>query len=389
MHLNEKPAVIFFTATINPYRELGARMHIVIFGLSISSSWGNGHATLWRSLVKSMLRRGHTVNFYEKDVPYYAAARDLYALPPGGGLRLYSEFDTVRSEAERDLENADLALSTSFCPDGVSACELILTSGADIRAFYDLDTPVTLNSMNSGASMDYLPAGGLAGFDVVLSYTGGRALDELKSRMGAKIVIPLYGSVDPESHMPVPPRDNFRAALSYMGTYAEDRAEALQRLFLEPARQLPQRRFLLAGAQYPDTSPWSRNIAQIPHVPPPQHPAFFSSCRATLNVTRGVMAQYGYCPSGRLFEAAACGAPLLSDNWEGLEQFFVPGRELLPVSTAQEVVEALSLSDAELRAIAVAARERTLAEHTGTHRVIELEKICENARSGASQLECA
>ncbi len=364
-------------------------MHVVIFGLTISSSWGNGHATLWRSLVKAMLRRGHTVSFYEKDVPYYAGARDLHALPAGGRLRLYAEFETIRGEAERELHHADLALCTSFCPDGAAACELILMSRAEIKAFYDLDTPVTLDALSSDGVIGYLPAGGLGDFDMVLSYTGGRALDELKSRLGAHGVAPLYGSVDPESHLPVSPREEFRAALSYLGTYAEDRRDALQRLFLEPALQLPTQRFLIGGAQYPDSFPWSENIAFVRHVPPPSHPAFFSSCGATLNVTREVMARYGFCPSGRLFEAAACGAPLLTDCWEGLDHFFAPGRELLAVRTAQDVVEALSLSNAELRAIASAARERTLAEHTGNHRVAELEQICESVRSGITQAECA
>jgi spore maturation protein CgeB len=364
-------------------------MHVVIFGLTISSSWGNGHATLWRSLVKAMLLRGHTVSFYEKDVPYYACARDLHSLPAGGSLRLYSEIEAIDHEAERDLHDADLALCTSFCPDGIAASELILMSRAGVKAFYDLDTPVTLDALSSGEAIDYLPAGGLGDFDLVLSYTGGRALDELKTRLGARKVAPLYGSVDPENHFPVAPRNEFRATLSYLGTYAEDRRDALQQLFLAPARQLPEQRFLIGGAQYPDSFPWSENIAFVRHVPPPLHPAFFSSCRATLNVTREVMARYGYCPSGRLFEAAACGAPLLTDWWEGLDRFFAPQRELLPVSTARDVVEALALSDTELRTMANAARERVLAEHTGDHRVAELERICESARSRTDQAQCA
>lgn len=361
-------------------------MHIVIFGLSISSSWGNGHATLWRSLVKAMVHRGHTVHFYEKDVPYYAAARDLRNLPPGSRLRLYSGFEEIRKEAECDLDNADLAMSTSFCPDGIDACELILTSRAWIKAFYDLDTPVTLDALRSGIPVAHLPTEGLGDFDVVLSFTGGRALDELKSRLGAKLVAPLYGSVDPENHSPVPAQENFSAELSYLGTYAEDRRDTFERLFLEPAMLCPQKKFLLGGAQYPDSSAWPQNLTSVPHVPPNLHPAFFSSCRATLNITRKTMAQYGFCPSGRLFEAAACGAPLISDGWVGLDTFFAPGRELYLVNTAQDVIEVLSRSDMELRGTANAARERVLAEHTGAHRVVELERICESVNSGAVQM---
>ncbi len=357
-------------------------MHVVIFGLTISSSWGNGHATLWRSLIKAMMGRGHTVTFYEKDVSYYAGARDLYALPEGGRLRLYADLAAIKPEVARALDEADLALCTSFCPDGIAASALILNSRAGVKAFYDLDTPVTLAALSAGSTVAYLPERGLADFDVVLSYTGGRALEELRTRLGARVVAPLYGSVDPANHQPVAAQAEFLATLSYLGTYAEDRQATLQRLFLEPAERMPAARFLIGGAQYPTDFPWAGNIAFVRHTPPQLHSAFFSSCRATLNVTRKAMARYGYCPSGRLFEAAACGAPLLTDTWEGLDTFFTPGGEILPVATADEVLRALSLSDGELRAIAGRARERTLEEHTGACRVRELERICDEVYAG-------
>ena len=352
-------------------------LHFAIFGLTISSSWGNGHATLWRSLVKAMLQRGHRVTFFEHDVPYYASERDLDTLPTGGELRLYHDLASIERDAQRILDTADVAICTSFCPDGPAACEWILRSQARIKAFYDLDTPVTLDALETGSEVAYLPAEGLGAFDLVLSYTGGLALEELRSRLGAKFVAPLYGSVDPESHRPVASLEEYRADLSYLGTYAADRQERLARLFLEPAARMPDAAFLIGGAQYPESFPWAANIAFKRHVPPPRHPAFFCSSRATLNITRAAMARYGFCPSGRLFEAAACGVPLLSDSWEGLDSFFEPGRELVEVSTADDVVQALSLSDAELRTIAAAARERTLTEHTGNCRVQELERICQ------------
>ena len=192
--------------------------------------------------------------------------------------------------------------------------------------------------------------------------------------------------MDPENHRPVEPQDAFRASLSYLGTYAADRQDGLQTLFLDPASCLPQQRFLIGGAQYPESFPWLQNVFFVSHVPPSTHPAFFSSSRATLNVTRGVMARYGLCPSGRLFEAAACGAPMLSDTWEGLETFFVPGEEIIQVSSSQDVVDALSLSDQELRRIAEAARARALADHTGACRILELEGICEAIKSHPQQL---
>jgi spore maturation protein CgeB len=352
-------------------------MHIVIFGLTISSSWGNGHATLWRALLKALAKRGHSATFYERDVSYYADTRDNWTPPSGVSLRLYASFDEIRAEATRELNSADLGMFTSYCPDGPEAAGLILGSSANIKCFYDLDTPVTLTSLRSGEPVPYLPPGGLRDFDIVLSYTGGRALQELQAHLGARTVAPLYGSVDPEAHFPVPPLDEFRGVLSHLGTFAADRQQALETLFLEPARRMPSETFQLAGAQYPDFIASLPNIAFVPHLAPYLHPALFCSSRATLNITRGVMAQYGYCPSGRLFEAAACGVPILSDGWDGLDMFFSPGEEILRVDSSEEVIEALSLPQNDLRRIAKAARERTLANHTADRRVMELEGICD------------
>lgn len=349
-------------------------MKVVIFGLTVSSSWGNGHATLWRSLIKALLRRGHSVVFYEKDVPYYAETRDLWALPKGGLLRLYSGLEEIRGEAMRELRDADLAIVTSYCPDGPHAAELVLDARRAVRVFYDMDTPVTLDCLRSASPVAYLPEGGLGDFDLVLSYTGGRALGELQTRLGARAVAPLYGSVDPETHFPVQSVEAFRAQLNYLGTFAEDRQRAVEELFVQPARRSPDQRFLIGGAQYPESFPWTENIFFTGHLEPAQHPAFFCSGRATLNVTRRAMAEYGFCPSGRLFEAAACGVPLLSDRWEGLGEFFAPGEEILLVDTAEDVLRTLSLSDVELQGIAEAARVRTLRDHTNDQRVLDLER---------------
>jgi len=349
-------------------------MKLVIFGLTISSSWGNGHATLWRALLRALARRGHDVVFFERDVPYYAAHRDLSALEHGQ-LRLYSDWNDVRDDARRELDSSDAGMVTSYCPDGVLASELVLESASARRVFYDLDTPVTLSQLSAGERVPYLPPQGLGDFDLVLSYTGGEALSELRSRLGARHTAPLYGSVDPDEHRPVPTVAAYRADLSYLGTYAEDRQRALDELFLEPARRLPTRRFLIGGAQYPSTFPWSENIHFKRHLPPAEHPAFFSSSRMTLNVTRQAMANMGWCPSGRLFEAAACGVPILSDSWMGLDQFYTPGSEILVADSSDDAIAAIALDDSTLRAIASAARERTLAEHTAAKRAAELETM--------------
>jgi spore maturation protein CgeB len=352
-------------------------MHFVVFGLSVSSSWGNGHATLWRSLLKELSRRRHTVSFYERDVPYYASTRDGWQCPDGIQLHIYESLDKIRRSAMRECSSADIALCTSYCPDGATVARMICESNARIKAFYDLDTPVTLKALKSGSAVEYLPAEGLGLFDFVLSYTGGKALDELQSRLGAQLAIPLYGSVDPETHRPAKAIDGFRATLTYLGTYAEDRQKALEELFLKPASRKPQERFVLGGALYPEDFPWRENLYFVRHLPPSLHPAFFCSGRATLNITRGCMAEYGYCPSGRLFEAAACGTAILSDWWEGLEAFFSPGEEILRVQSADDVCNALALSDAELRNIGEAARQRALEQHSAARRVRELEEICE------------
>ena len=357
-------------------------MKLVVFGLTISSSWGNGHATLWRGLCRALARRGHSVAFFERDVPYYAAARDLFEVP-GGELVLYQDWDDIRRKAGRMVAEADVAMVTSFCPDGIEATALVLDAPRAVRVFYDLDTPVTLSRLDRGESLSYVGPRGLRDFDLVLSYTGGAALDRLSARLGARRVAPLYGHVDPEIHRPMAARPDFAADLSYLGTYAADRQAALEALFITPARRRPDRRFLIGGAQYPVDFPWAKNIFFVRHLPPNEHPAFFSSCRLTLNVTRQAMAEMGWCPSGRLFEAAACGAAMLTDAWEGLDAFFEPGREVLVTGSAAGTTAALDLSDRELRDIGEAGRERALSEHTSDRRAATLEAEIEAARSRA------
>ena len=357
-------------------------MKLVIFGLTLSSSWGNGHATIWRGLCRALHRLGHRVVFFERDVPYYAFNRDLVELP-GTDLRLYPSWEEVLPQARREVADADVAMVTSYCPDGVAATDLVLDADGPQRVFYDLDTPVTLARLEAGEPVAYLGPRGLGGFDLVLSYTGGAALTELRERLGARRVAPLYGSVDPQLHRPSEPQPWYQADLSYLGTYAADRQPALERLLLEPARRLPDRRFVIAGAQYPEDFPWQPNIWFVRHLPPADHPAFFASSPLTLNVTRADMARMGWCPSGRLFEAAACGTAVLSDTWDGLGDFFAPGREILLAETTEEALAALTLPREEVLRIGRAARERALAEHTAERRAREMLDLLAATGSGA------
>jgi spore maturation protein CgeB len=358
---------------------------IVIFGLAVSSSWGNGHATLWRGLCRSLARFGHRVLFFERDVPYYASHRDLDQLPGGGELVLYSEWADVLARARRHLADTDVAMVTSYCPDGIAATELVLDSPASQRVFYDLDAPVTLDRLRAGQPVDYIGPRGLRDFDLVLSYTGGTVLEEIRNRLGARRVAPLYGSVDPDVHKPGPPNERYRADFSYLGTHAPDRDAALRALFIEPARLLPDRRFVIGGSMYDGGFPWQPNIFFVAHVPPSDHPAFYCSASLTLNVTRRAMAEMGYCPSGRLFEAAACGVPVLSDYWAGLEEFFEPGSEILLGHTTADVMDALARSPQELARIGRAARDRALAMHTADARARDLELILEDRAKSAME----
>jgi spore maturation protein CgeB len=351
-------------------------MKLVVFGLSVSSSWGNGHATLWRGLIWGLARQGHSVTFFERDMPYYATHRDCHGLPDGQ-LVLYTDWASTRDVAEKVLQVADAAIVTSYCPDGRAASELVLGSRVPIRAFYDLDTPITLERLAQGLDVPYLPAGGLGEFDVVLSYTGGPALDALRQQLGARRATALYGSVDLALHKPSAPIDRYRADLSYLGTYAEERQRALSELFLQPATRLPAKKFILGGSQYPHDFAWADNIHYVWHVPPYEHPGFFGSARLNLNVTRAPMAAMGYCPSGRLFESAACGGALITDAWPGIEEFYEPGSELLVAHCANDVVSALAMSDFELRGFADRALERTRDEHTVDRRARQMIEFLE------------
>lgn len=353
-------------------------MKITIFGLTLSSSWGNGHATPYRAILRALHRRGARITFYEKDVPYYARHRDFVSCEYCD-LRTYSDWHQVRSQALAQAGDSDVVMSASYTPDGARISDDLLELPRPLHVFYDLDTPITLNRLRSGA-LDYLRREQIPEFDLYLSFTGGNLLRELEQKHKARIARPLYGCVDPDIYYRVPSHDEFSCALSYLGTYAADRQPRLDNLFLEPARQCTQLRFLLGGSLYPAEWQWPWNVSRFEHVAPDQHPALYSSSRTTLNITRQEMAAAGYCPSGRFFEAAACGTPILTDYWEGLEAFFDVQNELRVVRTAEDVLSCINSPDGELRKLAEQARERTLEEHTGERRAQEFLVHCSEAR---------
>jgi len=352
-------------------------MKITIFGLTVSSSWGNGHATPYRALLKGLSKLGHEVHFFEKDVPYYARHRDLLS-SPFCELHLYSDWEGARRSALEAAAQSDAVMCASYCPCGARIIDEVLDLSRPVKLFYDLDTPVTIGALERG-QIEYLRAEQIPEFDVYLSFTGGGTLDELMSGWGARLALPLYGCVDPDVHFRTDVPPEYRSDFSYMGTYAADRQQKLEALFLEPARRTPAKRFVLAGSMYPWSWRWPENVKRFEHVSPTDHAALYSSSRLTLNLTRTEMARWGYCPSGRFFEAAACRTPIVTDWFRGLDHFFDCRRELMVVSSAEEVTHALSLSDSELEHMAAMARQRTLDEHTGDRRARELIRAIEHA----------
>jgi spore maturation protein CgeB len=353
-------------------------LKITLFGLTISSSWGNGHATPYRALLKALHRRGHEIVFFEKDVEYYALRRDFDSCDYCD-LRLYDAWDTMRSAALACAAESDVVIIGSFCPEGARIADEVLPLAHPLKVYYDLDTPVTLANLERD-ELEHLRRDQISCFDLYLSFTGGRVLEILEQEWGAQIARPLYGCVDPDVYVRTDVSEDFRCLFSYMGTYSADRQPMLEQLFLVPARTFPQEKFILAGALYPWSWQWPANVRRFDHIAPNDHPAFYSSSRLTLNITRAEMARYGYCPSGRFFEAAACGTAIVSDCWEGLETFFDRDQIFVCTSSA-EVLAALAAGDTDLKQIAERARARTLDEHTGDHRARELLGYVEETRS--------
>lgn len=345
-------------------------LRLVVLGLSLSSSWGNGHATTYRALLKAFAARGHEVLFLERDQPWYAAHRDL-AEP--GFCRLEFYKDAGDLEAWREvISGADAVIVGSYVPDGIAVGRFIQSHAGGVSAFYDIDTPVTLARLESGAC-EYLSPALIPFYDLYLSFTGGPTLDVLMGRYGAPAARALYCSVDETQYRPTGARKKYD--LGYLGTYSEDRQPTLERLLIEPARRAPERAFIVAGPQYPDDLDWPANVERVNHVPPDRHPDFYGMCRFTLNVTRADMIRAGYSPSVRLFEAAACGTPIISDIWPGLDELFAPGDEIVLAKGTDDVLAQLRSHDEERwRTVADAARARVLATHTAAHRAEELER---------------
>ena len=362
-------------------------MKIVVFGLSITSSWGNGHATTFRALLRALNERGHDIIFFEKDVEWYASNRDL-PVPDFCHVRLYEHWADMLPQVRSELSDADVAMVGSYFPDGLLAMEEMRQSRVRVKTYYDIDTPITISMLRERGETDYLRASQIAGLDVYFSFTGGPMLAEIEERFGARRAVPLYCSVDPERYFPRKLAKRFTCEMSYMGTYAPDRQPKLESMLFETARQMPEQKFLVAGPQYPKAVRWPQNVRRIRHLNPRWHPHLYSSSRLTLNITRRDMVMAGYSPSVRLFEAAACGATIVSDAWPGLESFFLPGREILVCSDPAEITHWLrNTNHTDLRHIGEQARERVLSQHTNLHRAEQFESAVSKATTGKPNLK--
>jgi spore maturation protein CgeB len=359
----------------------GGGLRLVFLGLSLSSSWGNGHATTYRALLKALAARGHDILFLERDQPWYSAERDL-TRPRYCRLQLYrSPAELVRWADE--IVAADAVVLGSYVPNGIEVARFLQACAQGTTVFYDIDTPVTLAQLDGGRH-EYLTPALIRGFDLYLSFTGGPILRRIEREFDAAAARALYCSVDPQLYRPVAARQ--RWDLGYLGTYSADRQPKLEMLLLESARRAPQRRFVVAGAQYPDGIDWPRNVDRIEHLPPARHAEFYSSLGWTLNVTRAAMVAVGYSPSVRLFEAAACATPIISDFWAGLDDLLHVGREVMIAETAEDVAALLAWPPSRRRALGEAAQRRVLATHTAAHRAAELERHLRDAherRTGA------
>jgi len=356
-------------------------LDIVIFGLSVTSSWGNGHATTYRALMRGLHARGHRIVFLERNLPWYEENRDMPKVAYGR-VHTYSSVSSAKRRFRKIVADADLVIVGSYVPEGIEVGQWVTQTAKGITAFYDIDTPITVAGLERG-TCDYISPRLAAAYDLYLSFTGGATLRKIERRFGARKAVPLYCSVDPQLYSPE--RRASKWDLGYIGTYSEDRQKALEQLMLAPAREWKAARMVVAGAQYPGNIPWPPNVERVEHLPPDLHRGFYNSQRFTLNLTREKMRRAGYSPSVRLFEAAACGTPIISDNWPGLETFFQPGKEILIARSGRETLEFIrEIPEKERMAIGTNARARIVGAHTASHRAMELESYVADMRGERS-----
>jgi spore maturation protein CgeB len=353
-------------------------MRIAFFGSSLVSAYWNGACTYYRGVVRALDARGHRVAFYEPDAFGRQAHRDIDD-PDWAEVVVYEPRD---EQAVRDVvagaAEADVVVKAS----GVGVYDQVLEQAVaelevpEVRVFWDVDAPATLASMEADEGN---PLRELVGrYDLVLTYGGGRPVVDRYAALGARACVPVYNALDPETHRPEPPRPDLACDLAFLGNRLPDREARVEEFFFRAVEALPQRSFVLGGNGWGDRVQGLASVRYLGHVPPGDHNALNRSALAVLNVSRESMAANGWSPATRVFEAAGAGACLISDEWEGIEDFLVPGQEVLVARDGGEVAELLDgLDPARARAIGEAALERVLAEHTYERRAEQVEAVLE------------
>jgi spore maturation protein CgeB len=358
-------------------------MRIAFFGSSLVSAYWNGACTYYRGIVRALDARGHRVTFYEPDAFERQAHRDIDD-PEWARVVVYEPRDerTVR-EAVAAAGRAEVVVKAS----GVGVYDALLEEavaeleGPRARIFWDVDAPATLAAMEADPGN---PLRELIGsYDMVLTYGGGQPVIDRYAALGARACIPVYNALDPDTHHPAPPRPELACDLAFLGNRLPDREARVEDFFFGAAEALPDRSFLLGGNGWEDRVAGLPNVRYLGHVPPGDHNSLNRSALAVLNVSRESMAANGWSPATRVFEAAGSGACLITDAWEGLEQFLTPGEEVLVAEGGAEVASLLAGLDREqTREIGAAARERVLAGHTYDRRAEQVEAILEAVPAG-------
>ena len=351
-------------------------LNIAFFGSSLVSAYWNGAATYYRGIIRALSDRGHRVTFYEPDAYERQQHRDIPD-PAWAKVVVYSaEGEAGVSQALEAAKGADLVVKASgvgVFDDWLEQAVLTLQRPGTLVAFWDVDAPATLDRVQANPDDPF--AALIPRYDLVLTYGGGDPVVRAYEALGAKLCVPIYNALDPTTHFPVAPNPKFEADLGFLGNRLPDREARVEEFFLSAAAQLPEQRFLLGGSGWAD-KPMPTNVQYIGHVYTADHNAFNCTPQAVLNINRESMARYGFSPATRVFEAAGAAACLITDHWQGLEQFLEPDREVLVARNGAEVAEQLrSLTPDRALQLGAAARQRVLAQHTYAHRAAQLETV--------------
>ncbi len=350
-------------------------LKIAFFGSSLVSAYWNGAATYYRGIIRALSDHSHQVTFYEPDAFGRQEHRDIPD-PDWCKVVVYPATEVGVFQVLERAKGADLIVKASgvgVFDTLLEAAILELKQSNNLIGFWDVDAPATLDRVQADPTDPFRSL--IPRYDLVLTYGGGEPVVQAYTSLGARSCTLVYNALDPTTHYPVPPDAKFAADISFLGNRLPDREARVDKFFFQAAVHLPTGDFLLGGSGWDDKA-LPQNVRTIGHVRTSDHNAFNCTARAVLNINRQSMANYGFSPATRVFEAVGAGACLITDSWQGIEQFLEPEQEILVVQDGLEVAELLqSLTPDRARRIGAAARKRVLAEHTYTHRVTQIEKL--------------